>query len=156
MTTTQIAGRHRLSCRQAHDRPPWGMASMIAAAAAAGALLAVIDDDGPRTATVQTPPAVAAPPVQDIQRTGRVAAVSATSLTTTAADGRVTTFRITPDTAVITAPGTSTPFSVASFAPAQHVVVVGVVRDGVPVATAIADPAAAGPAGPPMDYRLPA
>ena len=115
-----------------------------------------MDDDGPRAATVQTPPPTAAVPAQDIQRAGRVTAVSATSLTTTAADGLVTTFRITPDTAAITQPGRSTPFAATSFAPAQHVVVVGVVRDGVPVATAIADPAAAGPAGPPMDHRLPA
>jgi hypothetical protein len=132
------------------------MASLIAAAAAAGGLLAVMDDDGPRTATIQTPPAAAAVPVQDIQRAGQVTDVSATSLTTTAADGRVTTFRITPNTAAITQPGTSTPFAVTSFAPAQYVVVVGIVQDGVPVATAIADPAAAGPAGPPMDYQLPA
>jgi hypothetical protein len=75
-------------------------------------------------------------------------------LTTTAADGRVTTFRITPDTAAITQPGTSTPFGPTSFAPTQNVVVVGIVRDGVPVATAIADPAAAGPAGAPIDDQL--
>ncbi|WP_236695538.1 hypothetical protein [Mycolicibacterium chubuense] len=156
MTTTQLAGRHRLVRRPVPAAPRWGMASMIAAAGAAGWLLALIDDDGPRTATVQTPPAAAAPPVQDIQRAGQVTAVSAHSLTTTAADGRVTTFRITPDTAAITQPGTSTPFGPTSFAPTQNVVVVGVVRDGVPVATAIADPAAAGPAGAPMDYQLPA
>ena len=37
----------------------------------------------------------------------------------------------------------------------QHVVVVGVVRDGAPVATAIADGGAAAGEGRPMDYQLP-
>ncbi|KRE27092.1 hypothetical protein ASG82_11510 [Mycobacterium sp. Soil538] len=155
MTTTQLAGRHRLARRPDHAGPRWGMASMIAAAASAGWLLAVVDDDGLRTATVETQPAAESLTAQDIQRAGQVTAVSANSLTTTAVDGQVTTFRITPDTAAITQPGTSAPFAVTSFAPAQHVVVVGVIHDGVPVATAIADPAAAGPAGPPMDYQLP-
>lgn len=154
MTTTQMAGRHRLPRRPATVGPVCGMASMIVAAGAIGLLAAVVDD-GPRTATVQVTPAAADLSAQDIQRTGRVTAVSPNSLTTTSADGRVTTFRITPDTVAITRPGVSAPFAPTSFAPAQNVVVLGVVRDGVPVATAIADPTVAGPAGPPMDYQLP-
>lgn len=128
---------------------------MIAAAGVTGWLLAVMDDGGPRTMTVEAPPVTASAPAEAIQRAGLVTAVSATSLTTTAADGQITTFRITPDTTAITAPGTSTPYAATSFAPSQNVVVVGVVHDGVPVATAIADPAATGPAGAPMDYQLP-
>ncbi|KGI71237.1 hypothetical protein EU78_26615 [Mycolicibacterium rufum] len=151
-----MAGRHRLPDRSAHAGPRWGAASMVAAAGVTGWLLAVMDDDGPRTVTVQTPPAAVSAPAEAIQRAGLVTAVSATSLTTTASDGQVTTFRITPDTAAITRPGASTPYAATSFAPSQHVLVVGVVHDGVPVATAIADPAATGPAGAPMDYDLPA
>lgn len=71
--------------------------------------------------------------------------MSGDSLTTVTPDGRTTTFRITPQTHHIT----------GSFAPSQRVVVLGVVRDGVPVATAIADQSAVGPHGPPMDYGLP-
>jgi hypothetical protein len=89
-------------------------------------------------------PAVA-PAHEEIQRVGQVIAASKDMVTTSTPDGQTTTFRITPDTAQIGAPGLK-----------KNVVVLGVVRDGVAIATAIADQAAAGPEGPPMDYQLPA
>lgn len=120
---------------------------MIAAAGVTGWLLAVVDE-APGTRAIQSVPAPAPPaPQQDFHRTGQVTAVSADSLTTTAADGQVMTYQLTPDTTRITPTG--------AVVPRQHVVVVGVVRNGVPVATAVADPAAAGGDGPPMDYQLP-
>ncbi len=99
--------------------------------------------------TVTTPPPSSAPAVQDFRRAGQVTAVSPTSLTTADAAGRTTTFSITPDTAQIHGPGAT------AFRPAQDVVVVGVVRNGAPVATAIADRGAASGDGQPMDYQLP-
>lgn len=89
-------------------------------------------------------PAVAGPAHEQIQRAGQVIAASGDSFTTSTPDGQTTTFRITPETAQIAAPAVK-----------RHVVVVGVVHDGVAVATAIADPNAIGPSGPPMDYGLP-
>ena len=143
MTATHPAGRHRLR-RSPYAGPRVGMVSVTAAAAIAGWLLA-LNNEGPQTMSLQAPQPAKAAPAQQIQRAGTVTAVSHDSLTTTAADGQVTTFRITPETTWIAAP----------FAPEQHVVVVGVVNDGVPVATAIADQSAVGANGRPMDYGLP-
>jgi hypothetical protein len=139
------------------------MASMVVAAGAAGWVAAVLDDglidDGPRTMTIEQPPAQAQPvptaAVHNIERAGQVTAVSAESLTTRGADGQVTTFTITPDTTHVSHPGAAVPFAAGAVAPAQNVVVVGQIEHGVPVATVIADPAAASPSGPPMDYQLP-
>ena len=120
--------------------------SALGAAAVAGWTLGSADapQSPPRTASPQTSNAAAAAPVE-IQRAGQVVSVSDDSLTTVTPDGRTTTFRITGETHHIT----------GSFAPSQQVIVLGVVRNGVPVATAIADQSAAGPHGPPMDYGLP-
>ncbi|WNG87453.1 hypothetical protein C6A87_027575 [Mycobacterium sp. ITM-2016-00317] len=96
----------------------------------------------------QQPPAGApapAPAPQQIQQVGQIISATPNSLTTSTPDGQTTTFRITADTTRIGAPATK-----------SHVVVLGVVHDGVPVATAVADQNAIGPNGPPMDYDLPA
>ena len=81
-------------------------------------------------------------------------AASQDSLTTATPDGQTTTFRITPQTAQIGSPGAGTPNPYNAFPLKRNVVVLGIVHDGVPVATAIAD-ATVGPDGPPMDYGLP-
>ncbi|MEH3141850.1 MAG: hypothetical protein PGN37_17060 [Mycobacterium kyogaense] len=149
MATTHLPGRHRLS--PAHAGPRWGLASLMVAAGMAGWLLAVAGPDGPRTMTMSAPsvPQPVAIAAQDIQRTGWVTAVSETSLTTADAAGRTMTFAITPDTTKVHRPGAT------AFAPSEHVAVVAVVRDGVPVATAIVDRGATEGAGQPMDYGLP-
>lgn len=126
------------------------MASMLVAAGMAGWLLAVANPDRPATMTVtSSQPVASAPAAANVQRSGWVTAVSPTSLTTADAAGQTTTFAITPDTTQIYGPGTT------AFRPSQHVMVVGVVRDGVQVATAIADRDATGGGGQPMDYHLP-
>lgn len=149
MATTHLPGRHRLS--RVHAGPRWGWASLMVAAGMSGWLLAVASPDGARTMTVSAPhvPQPVATAAQDIQHTGWVTAVSSTSLTTADAAGRSTTFAITPDTTQVHRPGAT------GFRPSEHVVVVAVVRDGVPVATAIVDRGATDGAGQPMDYRLP-
>ncbi|MCG7594399.1 hypothetical protein [Mycobacterium sp. PSTR-4-N] len=150
MVTTHLHGRHRRSTAPAHAGPRWGLLSMIVAGGMAGWLLAVAGPDGAQPATVTMPHPVAPVAVtQDVQRAGQVTAVSPHSLTTVDADGKTTTFAITPDTARVLPPGSTT------VRPAQHVVVVGAVRDGVLVATAIADRDSANGGGPPMDYQLP-
>ncbi|MBB2989213.1 cytoskeletal protein RodZ [Mycolicibacterium iranicum] len=127
------------------EAPPAPVAqqSSVSVAQAAPAVQSV---PAGQTAAGQTsvgPQAAAAP--QQIQRVGQVTAASPTSLTTTTAAGVSTTFRITPSTTHIGQP----------TALQQNVVVMGVIRDGVPVATAIADRQMVGPDGPPMDYQLP-
>ena len=132
-----------------------GVAS-LAFAALTGWLLAAIDSPtrsvSPETQPVAAEDTVGAQPDAaqaavgvPIQRVGLVVAVSDDSVTTVTAGGRVTTFRITPHTNQTTGP----------VRPDQHVIVLGVRTDGVPVATAIADRTAVGPGGPPMDYGPP-
>lgn len=116
---------------------------MMGVAGAAGWLITA-QAAQPQAAPEATPPPAAAPTPERIQQTGQVIAATEDALTTSTPDGQTTTFRITPDTAQIGAPGLK-----------KNVVVLGHVHDGVAVATAIADQAAIGPAGPPMDYGLP-
>jgi thiamine biosynthesis lipoprotein ApbE len=119
---------------------------MLGAAGAAGWLLTMqIVGPAPAQPTATPQPSVAeAPAREQIHREGQVIAASGDSFTTSTPDGQTTTFRITPQTAQIALPAVK-----------RHVVVVGVVHDGVAVATAIADQTAVGPDGPPMDYGLP-
>ncbi|WP_235733908.1 hypothetical protein [Mycolicibacterium austroafricanum] len=152
MTTTRGIGRHRLSRRPAHLGHRLTTVSMMAVAGVAGWLwTSAVAQPEPTSAPQQ--PAPAAQAHHEIQRVGQVIAASRDSLTTSTPDGQTTTFRITADTTQIGPPGTVGPYT--SFPLKRNVVVLGIVHEGVPVATAIADQAAVGPDGPPMDYGLP-
>lgn len=146
VTATQHCGRHRQTRRRDHLGRRLTTVSMLGAAGAAGWFLTVqIVGPAPAQPVPAAPQAVAgAPAHEQIHREGQVTAATGDTFTTTTPDGQTTTFRITPDTAQIAAPAVK-----------RHVVVVGVMHDGVAVATAIADPNAIGPSGPPMDYGLP-
>lgn len=169
MTSVQLTGRHRLVGDGVSTRGRLAVAAVMVSAGFAGWLAAELSEEAarPAAAVVSAPPA-AAPAVAPVsaelpaaadsgttahqfQRSGQIVAVSHDSLTTVTGN-ETTTFRITPQTARITMPGATAP---ASFAPHQHVLVLGVMHDGVPVATAIADERAVGPDGPPLDYQLP-
>ena len=125
--------------------------SMMAAAGAAGWLVTaeILEPPAQPPQQFQAAAAAAVPEQprqpQQIQLAGQVTSSSPQSMTMVGADGQSTTFRITPETAQIGLPGVMP----------RNVVVHGVIRDGVAVATAIADRAAIGPDGPPMDYGLP-
>ncbi|MGE2735815.1 hypothetical protein [Mycolicibacterium vaccae] len=170
MTSVQLTSRHRRSGDGLLTRGRLAVASAMVTAGFAGWLAATLDEQphaptAPAVATsaaavpmagpAPAAPAAAAHPGREFQRSGQVIAISHDTLTT-AAGGQTTTFRITPQTTQITLPGTSAPYTAVSFAPKQDVVVLGVVHNGVAVATAIADQRAVGTDGPPMDYQLPA
>ncbi|MGE2836242.1 hypothetical protein [Mycobacterium sp. SMC-4] len=180
MTSAQLTARHRLPGGGTFTRRRIALASAMVAAGFAGWLGATVDEQpsAPAPSTQSAAPVAAVPaPVaavpaaapasveslpagvpagpREFQSSGQVISVSGDTMTT-AAGGETTTFRITPQTTQITLPGVSAPYAATSFAPKQSVVVLGVVHDGVPVATAIADERAVGPNGPPMDYQLPA
>ena len=140
MTATHSTGRHR---RRNHVARRFTTVSMMGAAGVAGWLVTA-QVAQPQPAPDAQPPTAAAPSPQDIHQVGQVIAASKDTVTTSTPDGQTTTFRITPDTTQIGAPGLK-----------KNVVVLGVVHDGVAIATAIADQGATGPDGPPMDYDLP-
>ncbi|UXA17968.1 hypothetical protein [Mycobacterium sp. SMC-4] len=163
MPSAQLTGRHRRSGGSVWTRPRLALTASMVAAGFAGWLGATVTAapsaappvHGGSGASVtpvsmamsHAPEASVAP--REFERSGQIVSVSSDALTT-AADGQLSTFRITPQTARITMPGADV------FTPAQNVVVLGIVHEGVAFATAIADRRAVGPDGPPMDYQLPA
>ncbi|CAN3131568.1 hypothetical protein ACNUDN_27040 [Mycobacterium sp. smrl_JER01] len=169
MTSTQHSGRHRSPDRGATLRRRLTTVSLMGAAGTAGWLWTSTTLQQPaetapaETAPAQTAPAhaeptqpaVALPAHREIQRYGQVIAATRDSVTTSTPGGQTTTFRVTPDTARIGESQSTQTAVPASFPLKSHVVVLGVIHDGVAVATAIADQAAVGPDGPPMDYHLP-
>lgn len=84
---------------------------------------------------------------------GTIVAINAESLTTRSpGDASVQTYRITPDTTAITTEGGQSASLDSLFAVHDTVAIVGTVRNGTIVATAVADLDAANLAGPPMDF----
>ncbi|OBA85920.1 hypothetical protein A5662_03575 [Mycobacteriaceae bacterium 1482268.1] len=92
-------------------------------------------------------------PQQPLTQQGRLIAVTADSLTTQSADGIIHTYSITPSTTAITDKG-GTASPAASFTVNDQVTVVGTRQGGTVVATAVADQAAVGGQGRPMDYGV--
>lgn len=94
-----------------------------------------------------------APALRDgtVQLVGQVVAISPASITTRSTDGTTTTFAITPATTRINTDGGANPVTGESFSVNQTVTVLGVVNNGTPVATALADGNAPAGSGPPMD-----
>lgn len=99
---------------------------------------------------VQSP--AAAPAVQQpISQEGRLVAVSPTSVTAESIDGYARTYLIDSQTNAITTRGSSIGGAANAFAVNDEVAIVGVVRDGRAVATAVAAKQVSNLDGPPMD-----
>lgn len=102
-----------------------------------------------------------APPAQHISQEGTIVAVSADSVTARGADGWDRTYIVNADTAAITGTGSQvgsagSTFAINdTFAVNDEVSIVGVLRDGTSIATAVADRSVSSLNGPPMDYALP-
>jgi hypothetical protein len=123
-----------------------GVSSVLAAA-----IVELVSPEAPPAVTESAPPA--AQPQQSLTQQGRLIAVTPDSLTTQSADGMVQTFTVTPSTTSITETGQSAN-PATSFAVNDEVTVVGTRQGGNVVATAVADQAAVGLQGRPMDYGL--
>ena len=88
-------------------------------------------------------------------QTGRVLAVSDTSMTAQSPDGIVRTYELTPATAKITDDGAGTGSAPDQFAVNQVVTIVATVDQGTATATAVADQRVASGQGAPMDWPSP-
>lgn len=95
------------------------------------------------------------PTPQTIGLEGTIVAVSADSVTARGADGWDRTYVVNADTATITGAGSQVGSAGSTFAVNDEVSIVGVILDGTPVATAVADRSVSNLNGPPMDYVLP-
>lgn len=88
---------------------------------------------------------------QPVSQQGRLVAVSPTSVTAQSVDGFARTYLVTSETNAITAKGSKIGAAGTAFAVNDVVSIVGVVRDGTAVATAVADQQVSNLNGPPMD-----
>ena len=100
---------------------------------------------------VQQSPAAAPAVQQPISQEGRLVAVSPTSVTAESIDGYARTYLIDSQTNAITTRGSSIGGAANAFAVNDEVAIVGVVRDGRAVATAVAAKQVSNLDGPPMD-----
>lgn len=118
--------------------------TVLPACASAAAVWAVLDIAAPS-------PPTTAPALGDgaVQLVGQVVAVSPESITTRSTDGTTTTFKITPATARFSSDGIPNHVAGNPFSVNETVTVMGVVNDGTPVATSLADQNSGD--GPPMD-----
>lgn len=124
-------------------------ASLLCAACVTALVLNGAQHEKRSVAANLEPPAISQPVSQE----GTVVAVSADSVTMRGADGRIQTYRFTPNTTVVTH-GTRQPVTAAPhFTINDKVVVVGTIEGGTALATAVACRGAGHGEGPPMDYR---
>ncbi|MDT5178131.1 MAG: hypothetical protein QOJ95_2329 [Mycobacterium sp.] len=125
-------------------------ASFVIAFAAITAAIAVHVIDGS-----PSPARASAHVVSDVQQSvsqeGKLVAVSPTSVTAQSVDGFARTYVINSETNAITKHGSLIGGAGTTFEVNDEVSIVGVVRDGTAVATAVADKQVSDLNGPPMD-----
>ncbi|OBG31250.1 hypothetical protein [Mycobacterium sp. E3198] len=144
----------RLWARRKLARRVWGVATVCdivtGAVVCAASLTALVTNTAePEKPTVEATLGPA-PVSQPVRQEGTVIAVSADSVTARSADGYTQTYLVTPNTAFITNGGRSA--SAASyFAINDHVSIIGTIRNGTALATAVADRDVANGSGSPMD-----
>jgi hypothetical protein len=124
-------------------------------ASVTAAILARTADPAPTAAPVQQVQNAAVPHVEEsISQEGRLIDVTPTSVTAQGVDGVARTYVVNADTNAITAAG-SRVGDTAAFTVNDEVAIVGVVRDGTAVATAVAHREVTALNGPPMDAVTP-
>jgi hypothetical protein len=146
-----VAPRHLNKKRSSTWANALVIASIAVAFAAVVAALAVHVVDGSPTASRQSSQLAQAAPQQPVSQVGRLVAVTPTTVTAESVDGFARTYVITPETNAITAAGGAVGGAATSFAVDDEVSIVGVVRDGTVVATAVAHQQVSNLNGPPMD-----
>jgi predicted PurR-regulated permease PerM len=117
------------------------------AAISAAAVVPVVSGDATAARTPDATPAMQQP----ISQEGRLVAVSPTSVTAQSVDGFARTYVIDAQTNAITTGGSLVGGAASAFAVNDEVAIVGVVRDGTAVATAVAAKQVSNLNGPPMD-----
>jgi hypothetical protein len=143
-----MSGRHRTRAPKSNLLIGSIAASVGVSSVLAAAIIEMVSPE-PSAATNDGAPRVAQD--QPLTQEGRLVAVSSDSITARSADGMTRTYAITPNTAGITeTSGNQTATTAASFAVNDRVIVVGTLKGGTAVATAITDK----PAPAPMDYGV--
>jgi hypothetical protein len=125
-------------------------------ASVTAAILARTADPVPTAAPAQQVQNAAVPHVeQSISQEGRLIDVTPTSVTAQGIDGVARTYLVNADTNAITVAGSRVGDTAGAFTVNDEVAIVGVVRDGTAVATAVAHREVTALNGPPMDAVTP-
>lgn len=122
-------------------------ASTLCAASLIG-LFAYVEPEKPTVESTLGPP----PASQLVRQEGTVIAVSADSVTARSANGYTQTYRVTPNTTVISRMGSQPATAASYFTINDQVDIVGTVEGGTALATAVADRSVSNGNGSPMDY----
>lgn len=145
-----MASRHLRKNRRSPRLNLFIAAAVIGVFAAIIVAMAGHVTDG--SATAAREPAASAPAApQPLSQEGRLVAVTPTSVTAQSVDGFARTYLIDAQTNAITVSGSSAGGAGTTFSVNDEVAIVGVVRDGTAVATAVADRRVSNLNGPPMD-----
>lgn len=125
-------------------------------ASVTAAILARTADPVPTAAPAQQVQNAAVPHLeQPISQEGRLIDVTPTSVTAQGTDGVARTYLVNADTNAITAAGSRVGDTAGAFTVNDEVAIVGVVRDGTALATAVAHREVTALNGPPMDAVTP-
>lgn len=123
------------------------LAAMAIAVISSAMVVQVVSGDATASEAPAPVPAVAQPIAQE----GRIVAVSPTSVTAQSVDGFARTYLIDSQTNAITTQGSLVGQAATAFSVNDEVAIVGIVRDGTAVATAVAEKQVSNLDGPPMD-----
>jgi hypothetical protein len=93
-----------------------------------------------------------APVSQPVRQKGTIIAVTADSVTARSANGYTQTYLVTPNTALITKGGSQHVTATSHFTIHDRVDIIGTIRNGKVLATAVADRDVTNGNGRPMDY----
>jgi hypothetical protein len=121
-------------------------ASVLCAASLVG-LFAYVEPGKPTVESTLGPP----PASQPVRQEGTVVAVSADSVTARSANGYTQTYRVTPNTTVISRDGSQPASAASHFSINDQVDIVGTIEGGTALATAVADRGMSSGDGSPMD-----
>ena len=147
----EIPGQKALRRMTARSAAVFGVASASLLCAGTLAVL-VVNGAEPQTATGAAAATAPRRAPQPVTQEGTLIAVSADSVTARSANGYTQTYRITPNTAVITNSGSQSAPDALHFTVNDKVDIVGTIQGGRALATAVATRDVGHGDGPPMDY----
>lgn len=147
-----MGAKHRMT-----ERKKWGVAAVCeivtGAVVCAASLTALVTNAAePEKPTVEATLGPA-PVSQPVRQEGTVIAVSADSVTARSADGYTQTYLVTPNTTFITIGGRSA-IAASHFAINDDVDIIGTIRNGTALATAVAARDMTNGNGSPMDHAV--
>lgn len=156
-----MGAKHRMTESSEQTRPPTKRRKMSGAAtafdilaaamlcAAALSVLLTNAEPGKPTVVATLEPS---PDPQPVRQEGTIIAVSADSVTARSANGYTQTYLFTPNTTVITRGGYQPATATSHFTINDRVDILGTIRNGTALATAVADRDMTNGNGAPMDY----